>query len=371
MKPHSSFFWQELARPAPSLARPAKTIARPRIGLLASVGITIDSFFPEIVIYLRGLGYSVSTAAGTPTSQIDSTIIPGMTRKPSLTNWRARTALKGWIRDNNLSVIVTNTATASALARFFVRDCPVLYFCHGLHWDENSSFRALPWKLIEIAAIRRTAGVITLNREDEQWFNVHAPHLKVTRLPFGVGIDPATYTRTPRRRSSELKLCWIGEFTARKNPADALKVAAALRRMGTPFHLDMLGDGTQYESIKTMLGSLGLERHVSLRGHTAASRYLTDSDALIHTARWEGLPRVFLEALAVGRPIFSYDIKGARDIPCVNLTPYGDPDVMASNISNHDWDAARALNEYPSPGALSFTAAAKQLVGFVEEVLNS
>lgn len=341
-----------------------------RIGFLASVGITHDSFFPEIVAHLRRLHHSVFLGAGTPSFRVDSTTILGLSRRPSPSNWRARSALRDWVRENDLSVVVTSTATASILARLFVRDCPVVYFCHGLHWDKNTGTKGAVWKMIETAALKRTAGVITLNSEDEQWFKAHAPDLKAIRLPFGVGIDPNSYPRTLPRSHTKIQLCWIGEFIQRKNPADAVRLADTLRRNGISFHLDMLGHGTQYETTKTMVEDLGLEQHITLRGHTPVERYLTNSDALIHTARWEGLPRVFLEALAVGRPIFSYDIKGARDIPWTHLTPYGDTDAMAAGIAHFKWDRLNTFKDLPRLEALSYTAAAEQIAEFVEGLID-
>jgi glycosyltransferase involved in cell wall biosynthesis len=344
---------------------------RPRIGLLASVGITHDLFFPEIVSHLRALGYPVCLAAGTPTLRIDSSTIPGLTRKPSLENWRARAALRQWVRDNNISVIVTSTATVSALARFFVRDCPVVYFCHGLHWAGNSGPEELLWKAVETLALRGTAGVITLNREDEHWFNIHAPGLKAMRLPFGVGIDPIKYPRTLPSRSKELRLCWIGEFSVRKNPSHAIHLAAALRRKGIGLHLDMLGEGALYDSSKALVEQLGLKEYVTLRGFVPTTSFLMNSDALVHTARWEGLPRVILESLAVGRPIFSYDIKGTRCIPCVYRTPYGNIEAMAHGISNFDWNSVNGFDDFPQSDALSYKVAAEHIVGFVEGITSS
>lgn len=340
--------------------------------MLASIGVTLDAFFPEIVDHLRDLGYVVESAAGTGTTKIDSTILEGLTRRPGLRNWRAGASLRRWVHDNDLSVVLTSTATASALARLSVRDIPIIYFCHGLHWENNSGLRGLAWKAIETVALRRTSGAIALNGEDERWFRRHAPALPLIRLPYGVGIDPASYPRTtPPNATSTLRLCWIGEFGARKNPTHAVRVAHSLRSRGTAFHLDMLGSGTQFEATRRLVRELGLERSVTLHGHQPVKPFIESMDALIHTAKWEGLPRVFLESLAIGRQIFSYDIKGARDIPCATLTPYADTAGMADALAEFAGKQTKDVDNFPPVDELSYAASARRIATFIEAVCSA
>jgi glycosyltransferase involved in cell wall biosynthesis len=283
----------------------------------------------------------------------------------------AGASLRQWVRDNDLSVVVTSTATASALARMALRDVPVVYFCHGLHWEHNGGATGLPWKAVETLALKRTSGVITLNGEDERWFKRHAPGLPLVRLPYGVGIDPATYPRTSRRIAGTTRLCWIGEFSARKNPSHAVRVADALRRRGATFHLDMLGSGSQFEATQRLVRDLGLEDHVALHGHQPVQPFIESADALMHTAKWEGLPRVFLETLATGRRVFSYDIKGARDIPCATLTPYGDVAAMAEGLARFARDAAPDTEGFPPIEHLSYASSAHEIARFVEAVCSA
>jgi glycosyltransferase involved in cell wall biosynthesis len=337
------------------------------IGLLTSIGSTLDAFFPEIADDLRSRGHEVFLAAGTPTKTVASTTLKSITRRPSLSNAGAHRDLSGWVATNRIDVVVASTATASALARLSLRKCPVIYFCHGLHWENNSGASALGWKTIEKALLSNTAGVITLNRDDQGWFTSKGPQIPALRLAYGVGLDPRQYPRIDPAESRTTELIWIGELSERKNPLAAVQVASALKMAGTDFHLNILGNGPLREQTLSAISAKGLDDQVTYCGRIPAQPLMAGAHALIHTARWEGLPRVFLEALSTGRSIFSYDVKGTRDLAAVRLSPFGDTEHMARSIAA--WAPGRALQSaLPEPADLSYARAAEQIEAFTADV---
>lgn len=340
------------------------------IGLLASIGETLDAFFVEIAGDLRSRGHEVFLAAGTPTQKSESTTLRGVTRKPARSNRHAHDSLASWVATNRIDVIVASTATASALARLRPLKCPVIYFCHGLHWENNSGTSGLAWKTVERFLLRNTAGVITLNNDDEFWFNRHAPQVPQLRLRYGVGIDPERYPRLQPPDSATTRLAWIGELTERKNPLGAIQVASALKTLGCDYQLSMLGDGPMRGQTLAAIESADLGGHVTYAGRTPAAPFLAQSHALVHTARWEGLPRVFLEALSTGRQIFCYDAKGTRDLAAVRLSPFADTEHMAGNIAK--WSTRRDLKvPLPELRELSYVRACEQIEHFVHETISS
>jgi glycosyltransferase involved in cell wall biosynthesis len=337
------------------------------IGLLTSIGDTLDAFLLEIADDLRGRGHEVFLAAGTPTKKAASTTLPGITRRPSVSNLHAQSNLSGWVATNKIDVIISSTATASALARLTMRTCPVIYFCHGLHWQNNSGSSGLVWKTVETALLSNTAGVITLNNDDESWFRQKAPQIPQLRLHYGVGVDPLQYPRVDPPASKTTKLIWIGELSERKNPLSAIHVASALRGLGCDFHLDMLGVGPMRDQTLAAIKSSGLADDVTWHGRMPAQPFMVQAHALMHTARWEGLPRVFLEALSTGRQIFSYDVKGTRDLPYVRLSPFADTEHMARNIA--EWSTQRdSQRPLPELSDLSYARAAEQIDHFVQAI---
>lgn len=288
-----------------------------RIGLLTSVPVTLDAFFPAWVDTWRAAGHHVAPASGPgpdgEASEIEGArTIAGVTRAPRVTSGTAHRHLRAWARDEDLDVVLVSTATASALARTARLGVPVVYFCHGLHWTGEAGPRSLPVRAVERALLQTTAGVVTLNAVDQRWFVAHRAD-PVLRLRAGVGLDLEAWPARPSPgRDAGLRLVWVGEQSPRKRPYDALEVVRLLRDLDLDVELVMLGDGPLLGEVRAAAGRLA---GVTVVGRADPRPHLADAHALLHTAEWEGLPRVVLEAAAVGRPALGYDVKGVSDAP--------------------------------------------------------
>lgn len=347
-----------------------------RIGVLASVGHMVDSFFSDIITSWRAAGHEISVAAGTDTRDGAGRIIPGLTRRPGPGVSRAWSGIRNWAQDEQLDVILSNTATASALARTARLQIPVVYFCHGLHWNEGRAASDRLWQLVERLLLRNTAGVITINSDDHAWFDRRLCADRILRLPTGVGLRPDTYPCVPPPGAegdpakSTLRLTWIGEFSTRKRPHLALEIAASLRQAGVDFSLQMVGEGALLGSTNEAIRRRGLDNDVSAAGPADAAAVLAESHALIHTSAWEGLPRVMLEALAVGRPTYAFDVKGVRDVPQSRLFPEDQPSLLARHLAD-DWQAGRLLTPLSfDPNTLDFSHSANAVRSFLEETVS-
>ncbi|WP_394216116.1 glycosyltransferase [Brachybacterium vulturis] len=338
----------------------------PVIGLLTSSGGTLDAFFLEIIERWQAQGAIVECAAGSPSKGIArQTVLASVTRRPSPRNLGARRELRAWVRDKGIDVVLTNTATASMLARGAGVGAPVVYFCHGLHWN-GRRLADLPFRIAERALIPRTGGIVTINSSDEGWFSRNASRTPRLRLLGGVGLDTHRFARRSPIRWDEggepLRLVWCGEFSARKDPAAAVELAHALHRRGVDVVLDMLGDGELFDSRDTRSPIEGLVRR---RGRTDVVSYFEQAHVLVQTSRWEGLPRVGLEAIAIGLPVVGFDVKGVRDLPAVSVAPSDDIEALAEAVLA----SARGDHEpLPDPATLSYVHAADMLLEFVDAV---
>ena len=338
-----------------------------RIGVVASLGRTLDAFFPHLVEGMRSRGHEVCAAAGTVAKLDGSAVIEGLTRRPSPRNFQAPRQLRAWSSSNDLDVVVTNTATASALTRLSGLATPVVYFCHGLHWSEPRASNAV-FRGAERLLLRRTAGVICLNSDDEEWFANADRGLPRIRLRNGVGVPLREFPYVPTDENRRvLRILWAGEFASRKRPWLALDVAEQLLRVGVPVRLTMLGDGPLLERTRGLAARRGLAGHVHLPGRQPAAQPMTECHALVHTASWEGLPRVLLEGIATGRRSFALDAKGVRDVPHVIVT--ADTHELADRVEGA-W-RGDGLRLPPPPSDLSPDAAAGALVDFLGHVVGS
>ncbi|MGM0676616.1 MAG: glycosyltransferase [Pseudomonadota bacterium] len=142
----------------------------------------------------------------------------------------------------------------------------------------------------------------------------------------------------------------IGELSHRKNYSMLLRAfAKVLERR--PARLMILGEGRERGSLESLAATLGVTERVRLCGFVNNPYpFLKNAQVFAHSSRWEGLPVVLVEAMALGVPVVSTDCpSGPREIldggRLGTLVDVGDADAMASGI-------CRYLDEAPDPEPL-------------------
>ena len=129
----------------------------------------------------------------------------------------------------------------------------------------------------------------------------------------------------------------VGRLTAQKDFATLLDAFAAARRQ-EPCRLVILGEGEDRNALEQQVRRLGLEDAVQLPGF-AANPYpwFRVARVLAMSSRFEGLPTVLLEALALGLRVVSTDCPSGpreilRDGRLGRLVAVGDPDALAGAL---------------------------------------
>ena len=89
--------------------------------------------------------------------------------------------------------------------------------------------------------------------------------------------------------------------------------------------LDIWGSGNEYESLKSLIGETGLEKHVFLKGTSQRiEAEYNQASLFVLSSRYEGFALVLLEAMNAGLPCVSFNIPG-----CNNLISDGDNGIIA------------------------------------------
>jgi glycosyltransferase involved in cell wall biosynthesis len=343
------------------------TAAPLRVGVLTSVSLTLDAFFPELIAAWEQRGWVVRSASGTAAVRVDSRVLRGVTRTIRWKNALGPRAIARWVAEERLDVVITNTAVASALIRLSGTRVPIVYFCHGLHW---SGAGPSLWRAVEALLAPRITSTIVVNHDDEKWMRRRLPPERVLRLEDGVGVPLDRFARAaPLEISAPLRLAWIGELTRRKRPELAVDLAAALRRHDVDLRMVMAGQGSHAGRLRRRAASAGVESVVHLPGQVEVASLLAESHAVVHTAAWEGLPRVLLESAAIGRNAYAFDVKGVRDAPAVALVPDGDVDALAALILRELADGLPS-QAYPDPASLDSRIRAGVIADFVEKTYS-
>lgn len=128
----------------------------------------------------------------------------------------------------------------------------------------------------------------------------------------GISMDGRPASARPP--SSPTALVAVGRFNPQKNFPWMLD---ALAGCGFPWHLTLIGDGSQRPEIEAAIGAGRLENRVTLAGWVPEPRLrdiLASTDILLMPSTSEGNPVAAIEALKNGAAILGSDIGGLADL---------------------------------------------------------
>lgn len=159
-----------------------------------------------------------------------------------------------------------------------------------------------------------------------------------------VGVSPMFLDHGPEPVPEAPRLVSIGRIVEQKGQPILIQAAARLRDRGLDFELVLVGDGPMRGEIEDLIAELQLEDRVRITGYLSNQGVLDEllaARALVLPSFAEGLPGVFFEALALGRPVITTHIAAHPELiePGVNgwLVPAGavDPlvDAMAEALT--------------------------------------
>ncbi len=140
----------------------------------------------------------------------------------------------------------------------------------------------------------------------------------------------------------------VGRLTTQK-AFDVLIAAFAQMRKSKPAHLLILGEGEDRPMLEALIRKSGLEQEVSLPGFVPNPYpYFAQAALFVLSSRWEGLPTVLVEAMALKTPIISTDCpSGPREIlengKYGVLVPVDDQSALALAMQNF------LMNRTPCP----------------------
>jgi len=130
----------------------------------------------------------------------------------------------------------------------------------------------------------------------------------------------------------------VGRLTEQKDFPTLLRAFALVRKERT-VRLVILGEGEDRPELKALVDELGIAEDVDMPGFVDNPYgYMAGAAVFALSSRWEGLPTVLIEAMALGKPVVTTDCpSGAREIlndgRYGTLVPVGDAKRLATGIS--------------------------------------
>ena len=206
------------------------------------------------------------------------------------------------------------------------------------------------------------------------------------------GIDPAPFTRPlpPEVRHSLRQELGIGSgeyligtvacLKPQKAPKDVIAVASLVCSAIPATRFVVIGDGTLRPQIEALIKEQRLQDRVHLAGwRRDVPRAMGCFDLLLLTSRWEGLPRVMLEAAAAGLPIVATRVGGVEEAVVqpdrVRLYEAGDIAGLAAGVeallrAERAGDTGPAGSEHPLPKEFHLEEMVKQYQSLYDRLLS-
>jgi glycosyltransferase involved in cell wall biosynthesis len=196
----------------------------------------------------------------------------------------------------------TNSATAAMLCR--ILGGPTYSFTmHGPEEFDAPRANCLREKihhaLFVVAISEFTRSQLYRWADYGDWPKIHVVH---------VGVSPMFLEHGPSPVPLAPRLVSIGRIVEQKGQAILVQAAAELRDRGCDFELVLVGDGPMRPEIERLIEQLDLQDRVRITGYLSNQGVrdeLLAARALVLPSFAEGLPGVFFEALALGRPVVS------------------------------------------------------------------
>ena len=223
--------------------------------------------------------------------------------------------LLGWLDEQGIEHVHTHYGTNSATVAMLCRLLGGPAYSFTMHGPEefdaprgNCLREKIQHARFVVAICEFTRSQLYRWADYHDWAKIHVVH---------VGVSPMFLQHGPAPVPSAPRLVNIGRITEQKGQAILIQAAARLRDRGAEFELIIVGDGPMRGEIERLIEQYKLQERVKITGYLSNQGVrdeLLAARALILPSFAEGLPGVFFEALALGRPVVTTYVAGHPEL---------------------------------------------------------
>ena len=344
--------------PAPTRAlRPLRVlhvITRMMVGgaqenTLLSCALIDPTLYPSTLLTGPETGLEGSLHEEAAARGVQVIVEPNLVRR--ISPWHdflATLRLRRVMRTGRYDIVHTHSSKAGILGRLAARWAGVPVIVHTAHgWgfnDEQPWYVYWLYVVLERVCAPFTGALVVVgapNRDKGLKLGIGRPE-QYRLIRSGIEVQAFRDVRTTRdeaRRRLGLPadafvIGSVGRLEGQKAPLDLLAAFAPVAAEHPEAHLVYVGEGSWRGELEAAIARAGLSGRVHLAGlRRDVPELLRAFDVFALASRWEGLPRVFPQAMAAGLPIVATRVDGAPDAvtPGENgwLVDVGDTAAMA------------------------------------------
>jgi glycosyltransferase involved in cell wall biosynthesis len=289
--------------------------------------------------------------------------------------------LRRWLADAGIKHVHAHFGTNSAAVAMLCRELGGPAYSFTVHgpdeWDK-------PQALAIGEKIARSAFTIVISHfgrsQAQRWVDYkHWPKIKIVHC----GIDDTFLGAAKAPPPQAPRLVSVGRLGQAKGQLALVEAAAKLAAEGLDFEIALIGDGPMRGPIESLIAKHNLSNHVKLLGwrdNDEVRREIQNSRAMVMPSFAEGLPVVFMESLALERPVITTQIAGTPELVRHGVSGWLVPpsaidplvDAMREALTmpvNRLWQMGRAGAEIVAEQHTS-VGEAKKLAALFAEVLS-
>ncbi len=248
-------------------------------------------------------------------------------------------------------IVHTHTSKAGILGRwaaFFARVPVIVHTPHGhVFWGYFGRLKTGIFILLEkISALITDRLVMLTEQEKNDHLHFHiAPENKFSVVHSGINldrfsntsVDPAAMKRRLGIPEGNLVVGTTGRLTHIKGHRYLIEAAGKIVSSRPDTTFVFLGDGELLDELKNMASISGIEENIKFLGwRQDVAEVISTFDVFVLPSLNEGMGRVLVEAMALGKPIVASGIGGIPDLVADGkngyLVPVGDVEVLAARI---------------------------------------
>lgn len=228
------------------------------------------------------------------------------------------------IVDFEPDVVHLHSSKAGVLGRLAarIRGVPAVFTVHGWAFTDGvSSAAKFFYTGIERCLARISSQIILVSNFDRDLAlrcGVGVPDLLLTIHNGVVDLSP---NELKKELGPRVRLIMVARFDEQKDHLLLVRALASIKDL--PWELEFVGDGPLQAQCRQLVAQLGLARRVAFSGFcNDVHCRIAESDVLVLSSKWEGLPLTIIEAMRGGLPVVASNVGGVSELVLDGVTGF-------------------------------------------------